>query len=120
MDHDVPQARLGGRVVDVGEEAALVLSVASPPTTHEAALAVAAEHFASCPDNVWGESSLARYAERLIGDHSWTSWRYLAAGRTSVSAGDHRLGSRRVRWSARLAGGDRRAGSRRAPAGVAA
>ncbi|MEU4448373.1 DUF4253 domain-containing protein [Actinosynnema sp. NPDC050801] len=68
--------RFGARVVGVGP-ATLVLSVAGPPTTREAALAVAAEHFAFCPDNIWqGQDpcTLAAYAERLVDDHSWTFW----------------------------------------------
>ena len=68
--------RFGARVVGVGF-ATLVLSVASPPTTRESAMAVAAEHFAFCPDNVWqGEPphTLSAYADRLVNDHSWTFW----------------------------------------------
>ncbi|GAB3007223.1 DUF4253 domain-containing protein [Saccharothrix stipae] len=68
--------RFGARVVGVGP-ATLVLSVATPPTTREAALAVAAEHFAFCPDNIWqGQApcTLAAYADRLVDDHSWTFW----------------------------------------------
>ncbi|NUT49208.1 MAG: DUF4253 domain-containing protein [Saccharothrix sp.] len=70
------EERFGARVVGVGS-ATLVLSVAAPPTTREAAMAVAAEHFAFCPDNIWqGEHpyTLAAYAERLVEDHSWTFW----------------------------------------------
>ncbi|WP_367127624.1 DUF4253 domain-containing protein [Saccharothrix sp. HUAS TT1] len=70
------EERFGARVVGVGF-ATLVLSVASPPTTLASAMAVAAEHFALCPDNVWqGEppNTLAGYAERLLHDHSWTFW----------------------------------------------
>ncbi|XVS62228.1 DUF4253 domain-containing protein [Actinosynnema sp. CA-299493] len=68
--------RFGARVVGVGF-ATLVLSVAAPPRTRESALAIAAEHFALCPDNVWqGEAphTLAAYADRLVNDHSWTFW----------------------------------------------
>ena len=68
--------RFGARVVGVGF-ATLLLSVAAPPTTREEALAVAAEHFAFCPDNVWQGSepqTLAGYADRLVGDHSWAFW----------------------------------------------
>ncbi|MFC5291253.1 DUF4253 domain-containing protein [Actinokineospora guangxiensis] len=70
------EERYGARVVGVGFDT-LVLSVAAPPTTHADALPVAAEHFALCPDNVWqGESphTLFAYAQRLVGDHSWTFW----------------------------------------------
>ena len=68
--------RFGARVVGVGF-ATLLLSVACPPTTHAEALAVAAEHFAFCPDNVWqgvDPQTLSAYAERLVGDHSWAFW----------------------------------------------
>ncbi|MCE6999073.1 DUF4253 domain-containing protein [Saccharothrix sp. S26] len=68
--------RFGARVVGLGF-ATLVLSVAAPPTTREGALAVAAEHFAFCPDNVWqgpAPHTLAAYADRLVDDHSWTFW----------------------------------------------
>jgi hypothetical protein len=70
------EERFGARVVGVGFST-LLLAVAAPPVTHAEALAVAAEHFALCPDNVWqGEEpcTLAAYAERLVGDHSWVFW----------------------------------------------
>ncbi|MEU5695840.1 DUF4253 domain-containing protein [Actinosynnema sp. NPDC020468] len=70
------EVRFGARVVGVGF-ATLVLSVASPPATREEALAVAAEHFALCPDNVWQAEephTLAAYADRLVDDHSWVFW----------------------------------------------
>ncbi|WP_245782134.1 DUF4253 domain-containing protein [Actinokineospora terrae] len=68
--------RFGARLVSAGFDT-LLLSVAAPPTTHADALAVAAEHFAFAPDNVWqGEepNTLYAYAQRLVGDHSWTFW----------------------------------------------
>ncbi|MEV0674942.1 DUF4253 domain-containing protein [Actinosynnema sp. NPDC050436] len=68
--------RFGARVVAVGF-ATLLLAVAAPPATREEAVAVAAEHFALCPDNVWQDGephTLQAYAERLVGDHSWTFW----------------------------------------------
>ncbi|MFI2203896.1 DUF4253 domain-containing protein [Streptomyces sp. NPDC020192] len=70
--------RFGIRVVALGLDA-LVVSVAAPPTTQEAAEAVAAEHFALCPDNiVHGEyddaESLRAYAKSLIGEPLWTFW----------------------------------------------
>jgi len=51
--------------------------LAAPPATTVEALAVAAEHFAFCPDNVWQGVSpftLAGYAERLIDAAMWTFW----------------------------------------------
>ncbi|MET7932017.1 DUF4253 domain-containing protein [Streptomyces sp. NPDC005349] len=56
--------------------ARLDLSVAAPPRTLDEALAVAAEHFAFCPDNVWqGYETIRRYAEdALVGNTHWTFW----------------------------------------------
>ncbi|MGM1057920.1 DUF4253 domain-containing protein [Saccharothrix sp. Mg75] len=68
--------RFGARVVSAGFDT-LLLGVAAPPTTREEALAVAAEHFALCPDNVrqgGAPNTLAAYADRLVGDHSWVFW----------------------------------------------
>jgi hypothetical protein len=68
--------RFGARVVGVGFST-LLLSVAAPPTTKEEALAVAAEHFAFCPDNVWqghDPQTLTGYAKRIVKDHSWAFW----------------------------------------------
>ncbi|WP_418955233.1 DUF4253 domain-containing protein [Streptomyces tritici] len=67
--------RFGVRVVALSLDR-LDLSVAAPPRTVEEALAVAAEHFAFCPDNVWqGYETLLTYAEEaLVGNHHWTFW----------------------------------------------
>ncbi len=68
--------RFGARVVGLGF-ADLYLSVAAPPQTLAAALHVAAEHFAFCPDNVWQGSrpyTLSGYAESLVGCNSWQFW----------------------------------------------
>ncbi|MEV6056838.1 DUF4253 domain-containing protein [Streptomyces sp. NPDC052107] len=67
--------RFGIRVVALGLDT-LVVSVAAPPTTEEDAQAVAAEHFAFCPDNVLqGEQDTFRaYAKDLIGALTWTFW----------------------------------------------
>ncbi|MCB5167849.1 DUF4253 domain-containing protein [Streptomyces bambusae] len=66
--------RYGARVVALGFDH-LLASVASPPVTSAAALAVAAEHFAFCPDNVWqGAGSIREYARELRGAHTWTFW----------------------------------------------
>ncbi|ACU38569.1 DUF4253 domain-containing protein [Actinosynnema mirum] len=70
------ESRFGAQVVGVGS-GTLLLSVAAPPTTLTEALAIAVEHFAVCPDNVWQSDEahpLMAYAERLVGDHSWTFW----------------------------------------------
>ncbi|MQY10247.1 hypothetical protein SRB5_03540 [Streptomyces sp. RB5] len=70
------ERRFAARVVVVGP-AALHLSIASPPTTTEDALLVAAEHFAFCPDNVWQGHrpyTLAAYADRIVGCRDWHFW----------------------------------------------
>ncbi|GAA4906446.1 DUF4253 domain-containing protein [Streptomyces coeruleoprunus] len=67
--------RFGIRVVGLGADV-MSLSVAAPPRTMEHALAVAAEHHAFCPDNVWqGTESLAEYAaEAVLGQREWWFW----------------------------------------------
>ncbi|MEU5090579.1 DUF4253 domain-containing protein [Streptomyces sp. NPDC021356] len=67
--------RFGVRVVGVGFST-LHLSVAAPPSRLEDALAVAAEHFAFCPDNIWQgpHPDLASYAESLIELNCWEFW----------------------------------------------
>ncbi|MFB7502448.1 DUF4253 domain-containing protein [Streptomyces broussonetiae] len=69
--------RFGIRVVALGLDT-LVVSVAAPPTTREEAEAVAAEHFAFCPDAVTqgeeGTDGLRGYAKTLLGEPVWTFW----------------------------------------------
>ncbi|GIJ42972.1 DUF4253 domain-containing protein [Micromonospora andamanensis] len=66
--------RFDVRVVEVGFDT-LYLSVAAPPTTHEHALHVAAEHFAFCPDIILqGVGSLQAYAKHLVGARTWAFW----------------------------------------------
>jgi len=44
-------------------------------TSMQAALAVAAEHFAFCSDNVYqGTGSIREYAEELPGATRWSFW----------------------------------------------
>ncbi|MEE1751890.1 DUF4253 domain-containing protein [Streptomyces sp. SP18CS02] len=52
------------------------LSVAAPPRTMPDALAVAAEHHAFCPDNVWqGFDTIRDYAaEAVLGKEHWSFW----------------------------------------------
>ena len=55
----------------------LTLSVAAPPTTLTEAEAVAAEHFAFCPDNITQgpHNTLRTYAEHeLLNTRTWTFW----------------------------------------------
>ncbi|MDC0767445.1 DUF4253 domain-containing protein [Streptomyces sp. HD] len=68
--------RFGIRVVALGFDH-LLLSVASPPTTLAEAEAVAAEHFAFCPDNIWqgNDTTLRAYAEnQLLNQPVWHFW----------------------------------------------
>ncbi|GAA1042593.1 DUF4253 domain-containing protein [Virgisporangium ochraceum] len=67
--------RFAARVIGVGY-AELYLSVAAPPTDAAAALHVAAEHFAFCPDNVWqgAATDLAGYAGQLVDAPIWSFW----------------------------------------------
>jgi hypothetical protein len=68
--------RFGARVIAAGFSE-LYLSVAAPPTTTAHSRAVAAEHFAFCPDNIWQGSrpfTLAGYAEHLVDAPTWSFW----------------------------------------------
>jgi hypothetical protein len=68
--------RFGARMIGVGFSE-LHLSIAAPPSTAAEALAVAAEHFAFCPDNIWQGAppyTLAGYAQRLVDSSMWTFW----------------------------------------------
>ncbi|MFE5796732.1 DUF4253 domain-containing protein [Streptomyces sp. NPDC056503] len=68
--------RFGVRVIAL-TPAHLVVSVAAPPRTAEEAEAVAAEHFAFCPDTLarGGPDTLRDYArEALLDSPVWTFW----------------------------------------------
>ncbi|MFI6490503.1 DUF4253 domain-containing protein [Streptomyces sp. NPDC050564] len=68
--------RFGIRVVALTFDQ-LVLSVAAPPTTMSEAEAVAAEHFAFCPDNITQgdhETLRAYAAHELLGKQVWSFW----------------------------------------------
>ncbi|MGC9541704.1 DUF4253 domain-containing protein [Streptomyces sp. UG1] len=68
--------RFGIRVVALGFDTLLV-SVAAPPTTLAEAEALAAEHLAFCPDNIWqsSDTTLRAYAEnRLLNQPAWHFW----------------------------------------------
>ena len=60
--------RFGARLVRLGFDA-MDLLVERPLPSYQAALGVAAEHFAFCPDNIYqGEGSIRRYAASLSRD----------------------------------------------------
>ncbi|WP_189217760.1 MULTISPECIES: DUF4253 domain-containing protein [Streptomyces] len=68
--------RFGIRVVGLTFDQ-LVLSVAAPPATGAEAEAVAAEHYAFCPDNLTRgrHGSLRAYAaEEVLGQRLWSFW----------------------------------------------
>ncbi|KUL22494.1 DUF4253 domain-containing protein [Streptomyces regalis] len=68
--------RFGIRTVALGFDTLLV-SVAAPPTTLAEAQALAAEHFAFCPDNIWqgSDPTLTAYAEhQLLNQPAWHFW----------------------------------------------
>ncbi|GGT34067.1 DUF4253 domain-containing protein [Streptomyces chromofuscus] len=67
--------RFGIRVVALTFDQ-LIVSVAAPPTTPEAARSVAAEHDAFCPDTIdqSGSPSLDAYAEQLVDREMWSFW----------------------------------------------
>jgi hypothetical protein len=67
------EERFGVRVVAAGFDT-LHLSVAAPPADLTAAIAVAAEHYAFCPDNVEGGDNLPDYAEWLVKETRWSFW----------------------------------------------
>ncbi|MET7884774.1 DUF4253 domain-containing protein [Streptomyces avermitilis] len=68
--------RFGIRVVALTFDQ-LVLSVAAPPTTPAEAEAVAAEHFAFCPDNITQghhETLRAYAAHEVLNQRTWSFW----------------------------------------------
>lgn len=68
------EAQWLARVVEIGFDT-LTLTVGIPPPDVKTALALAAEHFALCPDNIFqGSETLEAYAKYLIGSRTWTFW----------------------------------------------
>jgi hypothetical protein len=66
--------RFGATLMRVGFDL-LDLLVERPPATGTDALAVSAEHFACCPDNVYqGAGSIREYAAELPGSARWAFW----------------------------------------------
>jgi hypothetical protein len=62
------------RVVEIGFDT-LTLTVGISPPDRETALALAVEHFAFCPDNIWqGAGTVVAYAETLRQSRIWTFW----------------------------------------------
>jgi hypothetical protein len=68
------EERFGATVMRVGFDS-LDLLVERPVASEQEALAVAAEHFAFCADNVYqGAGSIREYAEELPGATRWAFW----------------------------------------------
>jgi predicted DNA-binding WGR domain protein len=66
--------RWAARVVEIGFDT-LTLTVGIPPRDRQTALALAAEHFGFCPDNIWqGTETLVAYAQTLQQSRIWTFW----------------------------------------------
>jgi hypothetical protein len=66
--------RFGAVLVGLGFDT-MTLAVSRPPRDEKSALAIAAEHFAMCPDNVHhGAGSIEAYAADLVAQAAWTFW----------------------------------------------
>lgn len=69
------QDRYGITIVEI-DTSRLTVSVAAPPANLGAALQLAAEHFAFCPDTLWQghPHTIREYAPRLLDARSWSFW----------------------------------------------
>jgi hypothetical protein len=68
------EERFGARVLRLGPDR-LDVSVAAPPHAPEHAAAVAAEHWAFCPDRVLQESGgISEHAYEIRGRRTWSFW----------------------------------------------
>jgi hypothetical protein len=68
------EERFGVRLLGLGFDT-MELSVAAPPMSMDHARAVAAEHFAICPDNIaQGTEDFELYARHLRGAPTWSFW----------------------------------------------
>ena len=71
---DTWEDRFDAYLVGLGFDT-LTLAVGRPPTDIDAALAIAAEHFAFCPDDIWqGVGSISEYAESIVDANRWDFW----------------------------------------------
>jgi predicted DNA-binding WGR domain protein len=68
------EERWAARVVAIGFDT-LALTVGNPPRDRQTAVALAAEHYALCPDNIGqGSGTLDAYAKDLVGSQTWMFW----------------------------------------------
>lgn len=66
--------RWAARVIEIAFDT-LTLTVGIPPRDRESALALAAEHYAFCPDNITqGAGTVGAYAESLRNNRLWAFW----------------------------------------------
>jgi hypothetical protein len=66
--------RFDAYLVGLGTDT-LTLAVGRPPRDLDAALAIAAEHYAFCSDNIdQGAESIAEYAPTLVDAPRWDFW----------------------------------------------
>jgi hypothetical protein len=68
------EERFGAFLVGLGFDT-MTLAVQGPPRTMEHAVAIAAEHFALCSDNIHqGAGSIEEYASALVDQRVWSFW----------------------------------------------
>ncbi|WP_436771199.1 DUF4253 domain-containing protein [Yinghuangia sp. YIM S09857] len=71
------EERFGARLVALSFDR-LEVAVSAPPCSANEALAVAAEHYAFCPDNVWQATrrtrTIGHYAATLVNAQRWSFW----------------------------------------------
>ena len=68
------ELRFDAYLVGLGTDT-ITLAVARPPRDLAAATAIAAEHYAFCPDNIdQGVGSIAEYADSLVNESMWPFW----------------------------------------------
>ena len=68
------ELRFDAYLVGLGTDT-MTLAVGRPARDHASAMAIAAEHYAFCPDNVQqGVGTIAEYAETLVDAELWPFW----------------------------------------------
>jgi hypothetical protein len=68
------ELRFDAYLVDLGTDT-MTLAVGRPPRDLASATAIAAEHYAFCPDNIdQGVGSIREYADSLVNESAWPFW----------------------------------------------
>jgi len=71
---DTWEDRFDAYLVGLGFDT-ITLIVGRPPRDRQSAMAIAAEHLAFCPDNIFqGVGSIGEYAPHLVDAHRWDFW----------------------------------------------